>query len=130
VTAVDPMVRHNREDNLPVWARNLVEQLRKRVVEAEDSARRASLSTDPVGSAAILDRYDDPDRLIGLGENPRIAFRVAFPGYRESMSFIEVRPLNGREGITLHAADEIVCRQRAINSVDVVPWPSNKRAQS
>jgi hypothetical protein len=56
---------------------------------------------------------------------------VAFPGFQPEMSFIEIKPLGGgREGINLHAADEIVCRQRAINSVDVVPWPSNKRAQS
>lgn len=123
------MVRDDREDRLPAWARGVIEGLRRRVTSAEDSARRASLATDPAGSAAILDRFDDPDRLIGLGAEPRIAFRVAFPGYRPEMSFIEVRPLNCREGINLHATDEIVCRQRSINSVDVVPWPSNKRAQ-
>lgn len=110
-----------REAKLPAWARDLLDRERRARKRAEDLAQRAALATEPTESAAILDRFDDTP--IGLGREPRIAFRVPFPGFHREMSFIEVRPLHDRPGINLHASAEIVCRTRAINSVDVVPWP-------
>jgi hypothetical protein len=113
-----------REQKLPAWARDLLATERRLRRAAEQVAAEAALATKPAESGALLDRYADVP--IGLGADPRVAFRVPFPGYRVDMSFIEIRLLHSGPGITIHATDEIVCRQRAINAVDVVPWPNNK----
>lgn len=119
------MTEDPREGKLPAWARQLLHDLRRRTRDAERLAERASLSTSPETSAAVLDRFDD--RLIGLGEDPRVAFRVPFEGYRLENSFIEVRRMHDGAGIYVHATDEIICRQQSINAVRIVPWPKNKR---
>lgn len=119
------MTEDPREAKLPAWARQLLHDLRRQTREAERLAERASLSTSPETSGALLDRFDD--HLIGLGEDPRIAFRVPFEGYRPESSFIEVRRMHDGAGIYVHATDEIICRQQSINAVRIVPWPKNKR---
>jgi hypothetical protein len=121
----DAIAPDPREEKLPAWARDLLARERRARQAAEAQTFRATLATKPTESGALLDRFDDLP--IGLGPDPRIAFRVPFPGYADDMSFIEVRLLHDRPGINIHAADEIVCRGRSINSVDVVPWPTNKR---
>lgn len=110
-----------REAKLPAWARELIERERRARENAQRLAERAALATKPSESTALLDRFDDVP--IGLGVDPRIAFRVPFPGFRPEMSFIEIRQLNDRPGLYVSAVDEIVTRNRAINAIEIVPWP-------
>lgn len=123
MSAVDPMVPDEREAKLPVWARTLLDSLRRRTRQAERLAARAALDTDPDGSGAILDRF--ADHPIGLGDLPQVSFRVPFPRHPEG--FIEVGQIVGKGGIvggiTIHASEEVVCRPRATNAIEVVPWP-------
>jgi len=113
-----------REGKLPAWARELLARERRARKDAEALALRATLATRPSESAAILDRFDDHP--IGLGREPRIAFRVPFAGFHPEDSFIEVRQLGDRPGINLHATGEIVVRTSSINSLNVVPWPGRR----
>lgn len=117
----DQLAPDPREAKLPAWAQQLLERERRARQEAQALATRAALATSPTESGVILDRFDDIP--IGLGKEPRIAFRVPFPGYRPGTSFIEVRLLEDRAGLYIYAPAEIVMRSRAVNAIEIVPWP-------
>lgn len=123
MSALDALTPDDREAKLPAWARKSLDELRRRTRDAEALAERARLDTDPDGSGAILDRMDR--KPVGLGEDPDVSFRVRFPGVDPSLSLISVRRSDSGRGLYLVAAGEVVCRQQAINAVEVVPWPKH-----
>src|ERR1041384_1213990 len=66
-----------RESKLPAWAQDLLQRERQARKAAQALAESAALATKPDESGAVLDRYDEIP--IGLGADPRVAFRVPFP---------------------------------------------------
>src|SRR5690349_8692354 len=117
-------LRDDREPKLPAWARGLLDTMRRRVAEAEAVAAAAQLATAPDESDALLDRFG---RTVGLGRNPQVDFRVAFPGHGRETGWVSIRSLGDRPGLYVHGSDEIVTRNRAINAIEIVPWPKVKR---
>lgn len=112
-----------REPKLPAWARELLATMRRRVYEAEAIADAAQLATAPSESDAVLDRYG---RTVGLGERAQVDFRVAFPGHKRDQGWISIRSLGDRPGLYVHGSAEIITRNRAINAIEVVPWPRER----
>lgn len=71
IPSIDP---DPREGKLPRWARELLDNMRRRVQTAEATAEAARLDTKPEESTAVLYRYGDRD--IGLGDDPTVQFRL------------------------------------------------------
>jgi hypothetical protein len=70
-----------REAKLPVWAQDLIRNLRRLTAEADQLAETARLNTDPDTSTAVVDvpiygHGSDVGRTVGLGIRPNIEFRA------------------------------------------------------
>jgi hypothetical protein len=64
---MDMMIPDLREARLPVWGQNLLSEARRRVRDAEASAREARLKTEPGESSMIMDRYAPVPIGLGVG---------------------------------------------------------------
>jgi len=75
----DPMVEQEREGRLPVYAQQLIADLRRLVERAQKEAREAALETDPHGSVVVINRHagmpHGPELPIGLGDET-VTFRL------------------------------------------------------
>lgn len=110
-----------REERLPKWARDLLATERRERKNAEELAAAQRLASPLDESDALLDRYGNT---VGLGRDPQVSYRVPFPGFSPDSGFITVRQLGGDyPGLYVHATAEIVTRNRAINAIEIVPWP-------
>jgi hypothetical protein len=68
------MVPTAREARLPVWARDLLANLRRQVLEANREAHEAHLTTKPEDSDTILNPFER--RPIGLGRGALVRFNL------------------------------------------------------
>lgn len=64
-----------REEKLPRWARELLDNMRMRVARAEADAAAAILATRPDESDTLLYRYGSPD--VGLGNEVTVQFKLS-----------------------------------------------------
>lgn len=80
MTAADvQLAAFAREERLPLWARDELKALRRKVDEAERMASAALLNTDPKGSSALLRIPGALSVYAGLGANARVRFNVGGP---------------------------------------------------
>jgi hypothetical protein len=86
---VDPMKPDVREAKLPVWAKEMIVNLRRRTVNAETDRAADRLATKPGESDALIDRHDDIP--IGLGPRPKITFVLSRDEQGKPVRTIEVR---------------------------------------
>ena len=83
-----------REQTLPKWAQQQLDDLRTAATEAQRRAEEARLATRPDDTDTVLDRYDATP--IGLPKGSLVYFLV------EGTEFhIEVRTLDNGEGIDI-----------------------------
>jgi hypothetical protein len=68
----DPREPQDRETRLPVWAQDVLADLRRKLADAEAARDAALLATDPAGSDAVLNPYADLP--IGLGRETLVRF--------------------------------------------------------
>ncbi len=98
IDTVDP-----RESRLPIWAQNKLDTARRRVRDAERQAEEYRLATSPEESNTLL-RTGSWDKIVGLGESPRIVFEVNAPEGRERIDtydYIEAHVTEAGDGISV-----------------------------
>lgn len=103
--AVDP-----REANLPKYAQHTLRILRTALAEQAALARSAVAATDPEGSTAILNPWEDHGG-IGLGKRATVRFQALGRGYVD----IQVRD----DGVELHGQHDLVIRPKVSNAAEV-----------
>jgi hypothetical protein len=86
---VDPMKPDPREAKLPLWAKTMLGDLRRRTMNAEKDRDDARLATKPDESDAIMDPYDAIP--IGLGSKPKVTFILRRDDAGEPVSTVDVR---------------------------------------
>lgn len=104
-SAADP-----REERLAKWARDLIDDLRRKVEDAEREAEEARLATRPDETDTVIQPYDDIP--IGLPKGERVRFRLGPPG--DLRHYLEVR-----------VADDFTVEVMAGASLRVYPRASN-----
>ena len=83
---VPPVDPDPREERLPRWARDLLDNMRMRVRRAEADAEAALLATNAEGSDTQIYRFTDEP--VGLGIGPTIEFRL---GDRNRRDYVHCR---------------------------------------
>lgn len=102
-----------REEKLPVWAQNLLTDLRNEVTFSHTEIERISQREDPTLSRVVIDRFDRP--LVGLGDE-----RITFLPRRgaDPLEGIEVHTTTGGIHVTAYQGVAAVVPS-ASNSVDI-----------
>jgi hypothetical protein len=99
----------DREAKLPVWAKDMLRQMRARVRAAEKAAVAARLATDPEGSAMIMAPYSEVP--IGLGAAPTVRVKLGKGGY------IDFRKVQGEDVVEVLASTTLAITPQASNVV-------------
>lgn len=78
-----------REERLPKWAQEMIQDARRRTERAEKARDKARQGTDPQGSRAVRYFYDEIP--LGLGARPNVRFTLEPGGYGHSYRYVDVR---------------------------------------
>ena len=116
----DPTIPDPREGNLPKWAQDLLNDLRRITNEAREGADDARLATDPFGSDMLIDAYDRIP--IGLGTRPKLKVVL---GRRQPdgdpIDYVDVRLTEDGKGIELMGSATLSIRPQVTNVIQVRP---------
>lgn len=122
-TMFDPTEIDPREDKLPVWARQKIDQLRRRLATVTDAATQSREGADPENSRALVERWDprDPLPAFGLGDET-VVFRL---GEAEEMhnhrNTVRVRVTSGDHRLQIMGDYSIRILPRGANVVEIEP---------
>ena len=105
-----------REEKLPRWARDLLDNMRHRVARAEADADAALLATSPDESSTVL--YRDGDSDVGLGDDPTVQFRLGGKHRQHIQCRIERTPSWGT-CVYLSGGDSIRFRPVSSNAIRI-----------
>lgn len=107
-----PLATDEREAKLPVWAQELVKDLRRIATNATRERDEARLATNPYSSDAILQPYAEVP--IGLGAEPNVRFKLALKEY------VDVRLMDSPMRVLYVAgSDQIAIRPRSGNTATI-----------
>jgi hypothetical protein len=105
-----------REAKLPVWAKDLLENARRRVKDAEAAAREARLDTDPANSSMIIDPHAEIP--VGLGDRPIVRAVLKRDKDGEPLDWIDFRPGRyDREAMEVMASSTLTITPQVTNVI-------------
>lgn len=122
ITAEDP-----REVKLPAWARDMIDNARRRVKEAEKSAQEARLATGPDESDMLVDRYDQTP--IGLGKRPTVRVVLGRKPDGEVIRWIDIRLTESRKSIEVMGSTTLRVTPQVTNVIAVTAMEGNERGE-
>jgi hypothetical protein len=91
MTYTPPIDPDPREEKLPRWARDLLDNMRRRVERAETTAEATRLATKPDETDTVINRYGDEP--VGLPPGCSVEFRLGPPpeGRTYSRNYVHCR---------------------------------------
>lgn len=107
----------DRENKLPVWAREKLADARRRVKDAERQATEARLATAPDESRAVMYRYAEVP--VGLGANPTVRFTLKPGGWDHSFRYVDVRINERGDGVEIMGGRSITVQPQTSNVVQI-----------
>jgi hypothetical protein len=78
-----------REAKLPLWAKTMLGDMRRRTLRAEKERDEARQDTDPGASRGVRYFYDEIP--LGLGARPNVRFTLEPGAYDHSYRYVDVR---------------------------------------
>lgn len=121
MTYTSPIEPDPREEKLPRWARDLLDNMRRRVEHAEATAEAARLATGPGETDTVVYRYSDEP--IGLPPGCQVEFRLgpAPEGRTFSRNYVHCRVETTKHGtwLDLSGGDSISIQPRSGNSARI-----------